>query len=192
MRESYELFACCGILFNHESEFRGEEFVTRKITKGLSEFFHGKRTQPIVLGNIDAKRDWGYAGDYVKAMIAMMNYKKAEEFVIATGETHSVREFAEIAFHSIGESLGWEIRKDKEIGITEKYGKVIITDKSMMREAEINILQGNAEKAYKKLHWKPTKKFETLVEDMVKKDIERTAKQFGVQVANKNYTSRLL
>lgn len=158
-RESYGIFAVSGILFNHESPRRGLEFVTRKITDGVARIKLGLAKE-LRLGNLNAKRDWGYAGDYVEAMWMMLQQKEAQDFVIATGETHSVREFAEIAFSHVG--LNWK-----------KYVKV---DKALFRPAEVEQLVGDASKARRVLGWKPRVNFEGLVHMMVDADLARIEK----------------
>ncbi len=155
-RESYGLFTVSGILFNHESPRRGLEFVTRKISHGVAKIFLGEVTQ-IVLGNLDAKRDWGFAGDYVEAMWLMLQQEKPDDFVIATGENHSVAEFVQEAF--------------KVIGITN-WRKYVKVSKELFRPAEVDFLIGDAAKARRILLWKPKVKFPQLVKMMVKADIE--------------------
>jgi len=154
-REAYGLYACSGILFNHESPRRGFEFVTRKISMGVARIKHGL-SESLSLGNLEAKRDWGYARDYVKAMWLMLQQDKPDDYVIATGETHSVKKFVQIAFACAG--LDWK-----------KFVKV---DKNFYRPAEVNLLIGDYRKAAKKLKWQPQVKFRELVEMMVKADIE--------------------
>ena len=154
-RESYGIFACSGILFNHESPRRGQTFVTRKITCGIAEIL-AKKIDKIYLGNLDAKRDWGFAGDYVEAMWLMLQQPKADDYVIATGETHSVREFLEEAFGIVG--LDWQ----KYVEIDQKY----------FRPAEVDLLIGNPSKAKKILGWEPKVKFKDLVKMMVEADIK--------------------
>ena len=154
-REAYNLFCCNGILFNHESPRRGETFVTRKITMALARIKHGVQDK-LYLGNLDAKRDWGFAGDYVEAMWLMLQQEKAEDYVIATGETHSVKEFLEEAFGYAG--LHWK-----------KYVQV---DKKYFRPTEVDILIGDNSKARKKLNWKPKVNFKALVRMMVDADME--------------------
>jgi GDPmannose 4,6-dehydratase len=155
-RESYDLFAVSGILFNHESPRRGKEFVTRKISHGVAMIKAGKAKE-LRLGNLDAKRDWGFAGDYVRAMHLMLQQEKPEDYVIATGECHTVREFCEIAFRCVG--LDWK-----------KFVKV---DPELFRPAEVSLLMGDSSKARRRLGWKPKVKFEELVEMMVQADLER-------------------
>ena len=154
-RESYGIFACSGILFNHESPRRGQTFVTRKITCGIAEIL-AKKIDKIYLGNLDAKRDWGFAGDYVEAMWLMLQQPEADDYVIATGETHSVREFLEEAFGIVG--LDWQ----KYVEIDQKY----------FRPAEVELLIGDPSKAKKKLGWEPKVKFKDLVKMMVDADIK--------------------
>ena len=157
-RESYNIFACSGILFNHESPRRGIEFVTRKISHGVARISLGKQDK-LELGNLEPKRDWGFAGDYVEAMWLMLQQEKPDDFVIATGENHSVREFVELAFKAAGIS-DWE-----------KY--VVSNKEQHMRPAEVDYLIGDASKAEKELGWKPKTSFKELVEMMVKADLER-------------------
>ena len=171
-RESYGLFACNGILFNHESPRRGETFVTRKITRGLARIKLGK-DKILYLGNLDAKRDWGYAKDFVEAMWLMLQQKEPDDYIIATGETHSVREFAEETAKYLGFDLVWKGKGLKEKGIDKKTGKIIIEiDPRYFRPAEVDILQGDYSKAKKKLGWKPKVKFKELVKIMAKADYD--------------------
>ena len=156
-RESYKMFACSGILFNHESERRGIEFVTRKITDGVARIHLGLQDK-IVLGNLDAKRDWGYAPDYVEAMWLMLQQEKAEDYVISTGDTHSIREFLDYAFQHIG-IMDWE--------------KYVGQDPRFMRPAEVDVLRGDSSKSLSDLGWKPKTSFEELVVKMLRNDIER-------------------
>ena len=155
-RESYNIFACSGILFNHESERRGLEFVTRKISDGVAQIKLGL-TDHITLGNLDAYRDWGYAPDYVEAMWLMLQMPEADDYVIATGETHSIREFLDIAF--------------KHIGIQD-WSSYIKTDPRFMRPAEVDVLRGDYTKAKNELGWEPKTSFEELVKKMVDNDIK--------------------
>jgi len=155
-RESYGIHAVSGILFNHESPRRGKEFVTRKISHGVGLIRAGRKKE-LRLGNLEAKRDWGYAGDYVRAMWLMLRQPRPEDYVIATGESHTVREFCEIAFDCVG--LDWK-----------KYVKV---DRKLFRPAEVNTLCGDAAKARRKLGWSPQVRFSELVELMVRADVAR-------------------
>ncbi len=154
-RESYNIFACSGILFNHESPRRGLEFVTRKITHGAARIKVGLAKE-LRLGNLDAKRDWGFAGDYVKAMWLMLQQSEPDDYVVATGQTHSVREFVELAFGCAG--LDWK--------------KYVVIDPKFLRPAEVELLVGDPAKAKKKLGWKPDVTFEELVKMMVEGDIK--------------------
>jgi GDPmannose 4,6-dehydratase len=155
-RESYNIFACSGILFNHESERRGIEFVTRKISDGVAKIYLGIEDY-ISLGNLDAKRDWGYAPDYVEAMWLMLQQDKANDYVISTGETHSIREFLDIAFAVIG---------------IDNWSDYVKQNPKYMRPAEVDFLMGDSSKAQKHLGWKPKTSFKELVEKMVKNDIK--------------------
>ncbi len=172
-RESYNLFACNGILFNHESPRRGENFVTRKITLSLAQIKAGKMDS-FSLGNLDAKRDWGFAGDYVKAMWMMLQAPQADDYVIATGETHTVREFVALAAKHINLDIVWEGTGTNEHGIDRKTGKTIVTiDPRFFRPAEVDLLIGDASKAKTQLGWKPAMSFATLVETMMDADLKR-------------------
>ncbi len=161
-RESYDIFACSGILFNHESPRRGREFVTRKITDTVSRIKLGLDDK-LYLGNMDAKRDWGFAGDYVRAMWAMLQQDEPDDFVIATGETHSVKEFVELSFDRV--DLDWK-----------KYVEV---DKSLFRPAEVHQLIGDASKAKRILKWEPTISFKELINMMIDSDMEYYKKKIG-------------
>jgi len=171
-RESYDLFACAGILFNHESERRGKEFVTRKITSAAAAIKRGEK-KILELGNLSAKRDWGHAEDYVRAMWLMLQQDKAEEFVIATGETHTVREFVKLAFKCAGYDLRFEGEGIDEIGIDKSTGQTLLkVNPDFFRPAEVNVLLGNPSKANKKLGWTREVSFETLVHRMTAFDLE--------------------
>ncbi len=172
-REAYNIFACNGILFNHESPRRGETFVTRKITRGLARIKLGK-DEKLYLGNLDAKRDWGYAKDFVYGMWLMLQQEKPDDYLLATGETHSVREFVEKAANLLGFDLIWEGAGLNEKGIDRKTGKVIIEiDPKYFRPAEVDVLLGDYSKAKKYLGWEPKVKFNELVKIMVKHDWEK-------------------
>lgn len=171
-RESYDIFACNGILFNHESPRRGETFVTRKITRGLARILSGK-DDCLYLGNLDAKRDWGYAKDYVEGMWKILQQKKPQDFVLATGETHSVREFIEECAKLLKIDLRWKGKKEKEIGYDAKTKKVYIKiDPRYYRPAEVDLLLGDPSKARKILKWKPQATFRKLVKIMLEADIK--------------------
>ncbi len=169
-REAYQMFSCNGILFNHESPLRGETFVTRKITRAVSRIKLGLQDK-LFLGNIDAKRDWGFAGDYVVAMWLMLQQEQPEDFVIATGETRSVRSFVDLAFQELDISIEWTGSGVNEKGIDRKTGKVLIEiDPRYFRPTEVDLLLGNPAKAKEKLGWTPKVTFEELVKMMVSKD----------------------
>jgi GDPmannose 4,6-dehydratase len=169
-RESYGMFATNGILFNHESPRRGETFVTRKITQGLARIKLGKE-EKIYLGNLDAKRDWGYAKDYVEGMWRMLQHSEPDDFLLATNESHSVREFVEEAGKALGMRIVWKGKGLKEKGIDAKTGKTVVEiDPKYFRPAEVDVLQGDYSKAKKKLGWRPTTKFASLVKLMVEAD----------------------
>lgn len=171
-RESYGMFASNGILFNHESERRGETFVSRKITQGLARIKLGTEKK-LYLGNLDAKRDWGHARDYVYGMWLMLQHKEPDDFILATNETHSVREFVEEAGKVFGMDIVWKGKGLKEKGVDKKTGKTIIEiDSNYFRPAEVDILQGDYSKARKKLGWKPKIKFKDLVKLMVEADLK--------------------
>jgi GDPmannose 4,6-dehydratase len=171
-RESYNLFACNGILFNHESPRRGPEFVTRKITQGLASAFYGGPA--LQLGNLDAWRDWGHARDYVQAMWLMLQQDQPEDYVIATGQQFSVREFCEIAAEKLSMKLDWVGTGLDECGIDRNTGRrVIEINKEFYRPAEVNTLLGDATKAKEKLGWVPETSFQQLVEEMIQSDLRK-------------------
>jgi GDPmannose 4,6-dehydratase len=167
-RESYGMFACTGILFNHESERRGEEFVTRKITLGLMEWHNSRK--PIELGNLDAKRDWGHAQDYVEAMWCMLQQPEPQDFVIGTGETHSIRDFIKEAISVMGHEIVWEGAGVDEIG-KDEFGNIVIkVNPEFYRPAEVDVLIADATKAREVLGWTPNISFEELVKRMMTND----------------------
>ncbi len=171
-KESYDMFCSEGILFNHESERRKAEFVTRKITSAAAAISNGLQDK-LYLGNLDAERDWGYAGDYVKAMWLMLQQEKPDSFVIASGEKHSVRDFASIAFCKAGIPLVWQGEGVNEKGIDEKTGKVVVeVSPEFFRPADVVTLLGNPEKAEKILGWRRNVSFEGLVDIMLRHDLE--------------------
>ena len=176
-REFYNMFACSGILFNHESPLRGIEFVTRKITYSLARIKYGLQDR-LILGNLDAKRDWGYAKEYVEGMWLMLQQEKPDDYVLATGKTHSVREFVEKAAQIAGFDIEWEGEGVNTKGINRKTGKIIIeVSPEFYRPAEVDILIGNPQKAKEKLGWEPKTKFEDLVEIMMEADLNRVSKE---------------
>lgn len=175
-REAYGLFACNGILFNHESERRGANFVSKKITQQVVKIKLGLDNE-LVLGNLNAKRDWGYAPEYVKAMWLMLQQKKPEDFVIATGENHTVREFVEKAFKEVGIDIIWKGHGIDEKGIDSKTGKPLVKiDSRHFRPAEVDILLGDASYARKKLGWKSKTSFDELISIMVNYDLDQFSK----------------
>ena len=171
-RESYDMFACNGILFNHESPRRGETFVTRKITRAATRIKLGVQDR-LFLGNIDAQRDWGFAGDYVEAMWLMLQQEQAEDYVIASGETYMVRTFAEKVFERLGMPLEWQGSGVNEIGIDKNSGKVVIQiDPRYFRPAEVDLLLGDPTKAKTQMGWELKTSFEQLVNMMVDADLQ--------------------
>jgi GDPmannose 4,6-dehydratase len=172
-REAYNMFAANGILFNHESERRGETFVTRKITLAAARIAKGKQNK-LYLGNLNAMRDWGYAKDYVECMWLILQYSKPEDFVIATGEMHSVREFCTLAFAEAGINLRWEGKNENEKGINIETNEILVeVDPKYYRPTEVEQLLGNPDKAKKLLRWNPTKtSFRELVRLMVYEDMK--------------------
>ncbi len=172
-REAYGLHASCGILFNHESPLRGEEFLTRKITLAAARIKKGLQEKTAV-GNLDARRDWGYAKEYVEGMWLMLQQPKAGDYILATGQTHSVREFITAAFTAAGFKLEWKGHGLEEKGVDAKTGRVFIeVSKDFYRPAEVEVLQGDAAKAKAALGWAPETKFEELVSIMVEAEIKR-------------------
>jgi len=171
-RESYEFFACNGILFNHESPIRGETFVTRKITRAVAKIHLGLNDK-LFLGNLDAERDWGHAKDYVEGMYLMMQEKEADDFVLATGKKITVRKFTELAFAEVGIQIEWKGKGVDEKGINKVNGKIIVQiDENYFRPAEVDCLVGDASKAKKKLGWSPKLSVEDLVKEMVASDVK--------------------
>ena len=172
-RESYDMFACNGILFNHESPLRGEHFVTRKISMHVANYNNGN-SKPLELGNLSAKRDWGFAGDYVEGMWLMLQNDNPTDFVLSTGENHSVREFVELAFDHIGVNINWEGEGEKETGRCNSTGDLlVVVNPKFYRPSEVESLLGDYSKATNKLGWKPKMSFQELVKSMVIADINR-------------------
>ncbi len=181
-RESYQMFACSGILFNHESERRGREFVTRKITDAAARIKYGIQ-DVLELGNLDAKRDWGHAQDYVRAMWLLLQHEKPQDYVIATNETRTVREFVQMAFHIAGFAIEWEGEGIREVGREKSDGRVLVkVNPRFFRPAEVEVLLGNPAKAEKELGWKREVSFDQLVERMVKNDIKLVEQEVGARI----------
>ena len=180
-REAYNMYACNGILFNHESPVRGETFVTRKITRAAVRISMGTQGQ-VYLGNLDAKRDWGHAGDFVDGMWRMLQQENPEDFVLATGVTTTIREFAERAFAEVGITLGWSGRGVDEVGSDTKTGNTVVSvDPTYFRPTEVDLLIGDATKARKKLGWKPTLDLQQMIEEMIAADLEEARKDQHMQ-----------
>lgn len=188
-REAYNMFACNGILFNHESPVRGETFVTRKITRAVARIKMGIQ-KVIYLGNMDSKRDWGYAGDYVRAMWMMLQQDSPDDFVIATGETHSVREFVTLAFENVGIDIEWRGQGVDEVGVDSATGAILVRiDKRYFRPTEVEFLLGDPTKAKNQLGWAPRVSFGELVKMMVEEDLklaerDQLCKIHGYKVSN--------
>jgi GDPmannose 4,6-dehydratase len=178
-RESYNIFGCSGILFNHESPLRGREFVTRKITDSMAKIKLGQ-LDVLELGNMDAKRDWGFAKEYVEGMWRMLQADKPDTYVLATNRTETVRDFVSMAAKAAGFSLGWEGREQREVGIDQKSGKVLVrVNPKFYRPAEVELLIGNPEKAKRELGWVPSTSLEQLCQMMVEADIRRNETGFS-------------
>jgi GDPmannose 4,6-dehydratase len=181
-REAYGYHASNGILFNHESPLRGETFVTRKITRAVASVELGLQ-EKIYLGNLDAKRDWGHARDYVEGMWMIVQHKKPDDFVLATGETHAVREFVELSFAEVGRKIKWKGKGVDEVGIDAKTGKVLVEiDPRYFRPTEVDLLLGDPRKARKVLGWKHKTSFRAMVKEMVTSDfnvVKEEARRFG-------------
>jgi len=172
-RESYGMFTCSGILFNHESPLRGVEFVTRKVTLELAKIAHGK-AEKLSVGNIDAARDWGFSGDYVDGMWMMMQQEEADDYVLASGRTTTVRDFITNAAKAVSIDLEWEGREENAKAVDRKTGKLVVdVDPQFFRPAEVDVLLGDPTKAKEKLGWEATVKLEQLTEMMVKADYDR-------------------
>ncbi|MBE9581530.1 MAG: GDP-mannose 4,6-dehydratase [Proteobacteria bacterium] len=171
-REAYNMFACNGILFNHESPIRGETFVTRKITRAVARIKLGLQ-ESLYLGNLDARRDWGFAGDFVRAMWLMLQQEKPRDYVIATGQSHAVREFVEKSFQEVGSEIVWEGSGVDEVGKDKATGKVLVRiDPGYFRPTEVDFLLGDASKAKQDLGWEPKVGFDKLVKIMVREDLK--------------------
>ena len=175
-REAYNLYACNGILFNHESPVRGETFVTRKITRAAARISMGKQER-VYLGNLDAKRDWGHASDFVEGMWRMLQQEEPEDFVLATGVTTTIREFTERAFAEVGITLEWSGNGVDETGRDAKSGNILVSiDPNYFRPTEVDLLIGDASKAREKLGWQPTCNLQQMIKEMIKADLEEARK----------------
>lgn len=185
-RESYDMFACNGILFNHESPRRGETFVTRKITRAVADIMAGKQ-ETLYLGNMNAKRDWGFAGDYVEGMWRILQQDKPGDYVLATNETHTVREFVELSFAEVGVEIEWQGEGVEEKGIDKKTGKTLVAiNPRYFRPAEVELLWGDATKAETELGWKRKVSFKELVAMMVDSDMRQLAGISAKEFREKN------
>jgi GDPmannose 4,6-dehydratase len=173
------MFAANGIMFNHEGPLRGETFVTRKITRAVAAIEFGLQ-DVLYVGNLDARRDWGHAKDFAKGMWLILQQPKPDDFVLATGESHSVREFIELAFAQVGRRLAWQGKGYDEVGIDVATGKVVVkVDRRYFRPTEVDALQGDASKAQRELGWKPETSFTDLVAEMVSSDLGVVAAESG-------------
>ena len=171
-REAYGMYAVNGILFNHESPLRGETFVTQKIARAVANI-EKKKQKTLLLGNLDAKRDWGHAKDYVEGMVKILNYKTPEDFVLATGRSESIRYFAEIAFSVVGRKIHWQGEGESELGHDSRTGEILVAvDPKYYRPTEVDLLQGDASKAKELLNWEPQISLEELVSEMVHSALE--------------------
>jgi GDPmannose 4,6-dehydratase len=176
-REAYGIHASNGILFNHESPIRGETFVTRKITRAVAAIHLGVQ-KTLYIGNLDAQRDWGHARDYVEGMWRIVQQKEPGDFVLATGEAHSVREFVELAFSKVGRRIEWRGKGVEETGVDSATGELLVKiDSRYFRPTEVDILLGDASKAHRELGWKHMVKFPELVSEMVSADLKAVAEE---------------
>jgi GDPmannose 4,6-dehydratase len=177
-REAYGFYACNGILFNHEGPTRGETFVTRKVTRAVAAIKLGRQKQ-LYIGNLDAKRDWGHARDYVEGMWRILQQPAPDDYVLATGETHSVREFVELAFAETGRAIRWQGKGVDEKGVDAKTGEVLVAvDPRYFRPTEVDLLLGDPTKARAKLGWKHTTTFPELVKEMVAADLVEVEREY--------------
>ena len=175
-REAYNIFASNGILFNHESPRRGETFVTRKITRGVSRIYTGKQ-KSMLLGNLDAKRDWGYAPEYVEGMWRMLQQKTPDDYVLATGKCYTVRQFVELSFKHVGITIEWQGKNEDEVGINPTTGDtIVLIDKRYYRPTEVDLLIGDPSKAKKHLNWEAKTDIYDLVKIMMKYDLDHVEK----------------
>ena len=180
-REAYGMYACNGILFNHESPIRGETFVTRKITRAVAKISLGIQDK-MYIGNLDAQRDWGHARDYVEGMWLMLQQEKPEDYVLATGVTTAVRDFCSMAFKEVGVTIKWEGKENQEKGVDESTGKVLVeVDPNYYRPTEVDLLIGDATKAKEQLNWQPKVNVATLVKEMVVSDVTLFKKEIHLK-----------
>jgi GDPmannose 4,6-dehydratase len=171
-REAYGIFAANGILFNHESPLRGETFVSRKVTRAVAAIHHGLQER-LYIGNLDAKRDWGHARDYIDGMWRILQYGAPEDFVLATGETHTVRELVEVAFDVVGRKVEWRGQGSEEVGVDARSGETLVSiDRRYFRPTEVDLLLGDARKAREKLGWTATTSFKDMIVEMVQSDLK--------------------
>jgi GDPmannose 4,6-dehydratase len=178
-REAYGMHASNGILFNHEGPLRGETFVTRKITRAVAAIELGLQ-KLLYIGNLDARRDWGHAGDFVKGMWLMLQQPEPDDYVLATGESHSVREFTEFAFAGVGRRIDWRGTGEEEVGVDAVTGQELVrVDRRYFRPTEVDDLLGDASKAQRKLSWRPETSFAELVAEMVQSDLKAVADEAG-------------
>src|SRR5216683_7430748 len=191
-REAYGIHASNGILFNHESPIRGETFVTRKITRGVAAIAHGQQSQ-LFLGNLDAMRDWGHARDYVEGMWLMLQQAEPDDYVLATGETRSVREFVEEAFAQVGKEIEWRGSGVDEKGLDARSGRILVKiDPRYFRPTEVDLLIGDSTKAREKLGWRHKVSFDALVAEMVQADLESVRQEAGLRDASPYPRTRAL
>ena len=176
-REAYGMFACNGILFNHESPIRGETFVTRKITRAAVKIKLGLQ-EKLYLGNLDAKRDWGHAKDYVDGMWRMLQHDKAEDFVLATGKTNTIREFCNLSFQELGIKINWKGKGENEVGLDSTGKEIILIDSNYYRPTEVDLLVGDANKAKKLLNWEPQYNLNSLIKEMISFDFKALKKLY--------------
>ena len=176
-REAFGIFACNGILYNHESPRRPPIFVTRKIIQAVARIKY-QLQDVLEIGNLDTQKDWGHALDYVRAMWLMMQQDKPDDYVIGTGELHSLREFIELAFKEIGIQISWQGKGLEEVGIDQTSGRILVkVDKSLFRPLDVKIMQGDSSKAKMVLHWQPEIKFHSLIHEMMEEELKQVASQ---------------
>ena len=189
-REAYNMYACNGILFNHESPMRGETFVTRKITRAVAKIKLGLQDK-LFVGNLNAKRDWGHAKDYVEGMWRMLQQDTADDYVLATGQTNTVRDFCDLSFKEVGIDIEWQGSGSEEKGIDSSNGKILVAiDPNYFRPTEVDLLIGDATKAEKELGWKPSINFKDLIKEMIRSDLELFKKDIHLKKGGFNTLSQ--